>query len=275
MSGKNYYYLVAGLPDLVMEQSKVKSTLQEIKAELAHYLHPSDFKLVERLFWPVDHRNVYHLLLKTGEAFQPGGRFSPDELEEEIKNPVRLPSYVATFIQAYKNNEPLWPHLSWEDQLTALYIGEMERSPNKFMQQWFSFEKNLRNVLAALTARKFKLDVNQYVIGDDEVSRTIARSQSRDFGLHDLFPQVEKIIQIFETTQLAEREKSIDVLRWNYLDELNTFHYFSIEVILAFIIKLQIVQRWMTLDAKAGTEIFRRLLKDLENSYEFPKEFKK
>ncbi|MGC8866309.1 MAG: DUF2764 family protein [Bacteroidales bacterium] len=275
MSGRNYYYLVAGLPDLVMEQSKVKSTLQELKTELAHYLHPADFRLVEQLFWPIDHRNVYHLLLKTGEAYQPGGRFSVDELEEEIKNPSRLPSYVATFIKAHKNNEPIWPQLSWEDQLTALYINEMERSSNKFMQHWFTFEKNLRNVLAALTARKFKLDASHFIIGDDEVSRAIARSQSRDFGIHDLFPQVERIIQIFETTQLAEREKSLDVLRWNYLDELNTFHYFTIEVILAFIIKLQIVQRWMALDPKAGMEIFRRLLKDLENSYEFPKEFKK
>ncbi|NPV36153.1 MAG: DUF2764 family protein [Bacteroidales bacterium] len=275
MSGRNYYYLVAGLPDLVMEQSKVKSTLQELLTELAQYLHPADYRLVERLFWPIDHGNVYHLLLKTGEPFKSGGRFSAEELEEEIKNPVRLPRYVANFIQAYKNNEPIWPHLSWEDQLTALYLDEMCHSTNLFMRQWFTFERNLRNVLAALTARKFKLEVNKVVVGDDDISRAIARSQSRDFGISDEFPQVEKIIQIFETTQLAEREKSIDVLRWNYLDELNTFNYFSIEVILAFLIKLQIVQRWMALDPKAGVEIFRRLLKDLENSYEFPKEFKK
>lgn len=275
MSGRNYYYVVAGLPDLALDQAKVKRTMQELLEELAQYLHPADYFLVEKLFWPIDHGNVLHLLLKTGEPFRTGGRFTADELEEEIKNPVRLPHYVATFIQAYKNNEPLWPHLSWGDQLTALYLSEMCISPNLFMREWFTFEKNLRNVLAALTARKFKIEISKVVVGEDEISKAIARSPSRNFGITEEFPFIEKVLQIFEIPQLAEREKSIDLLRWNYLDELNTFNYFSIEVILAFVIKLQIVQRWMNLDPKAGAEIFRKLLKDLENSYEFPKEFKK
>jgi len=275
MSGRNYYYLVAGLPDLAMEQAKVKGTLQELHIELKQYLHPADYRLVERLFWPIDHGNVYHLLLKTGEPFKAGGRFSADELEEEIKNPTRVPAYIARFIHAYKNNEPLWPELSWEDQLTALYLNEMCQSPNRFLRQWFSFERNLRNVLAALTARKFKIEVSKVIVGDDEISRAIARSHTRDFGIADEFPMVERILQVFEINALAEREKNLDILRWNYLDELNTFNYFSIEVILAFLIKLQIVQRWIALDPKAGAEIFRRLLHDLENSYEFPKEFTK
>jgi len=44
MHKRNYYYLVAGMPDIVLDQSKISVTLSEFKEELKVNLHPADYK---------------------------------------------------------------------------------------------------------------------------------------------------------------------------------------------------------------------------------------
>jgi hypothetical protein len=40
-------------------------------------------------------------------------------------------------------------------------------------------------------------------------------------------------------------------------------------------LKLDMVIRWARLDKTAGEQLFRTLLNNLENSYEFPEDFKR
>lgn len=274
MIERNYYYLVAGLPDILIEQSKSLITQADLKAELKQHLHPADYHLVELLFMQSDNRNLLNMLLKKVDEFDTLGNFSFDELEEGIKEPELLPSYMGDFVLRFKNNNPLDPDISWENQLTSLYYNHVLESRNAFLKQWFSFEQNIRNVLIAFTARKHKLRFDVQLVGTGDTIESIKKSNARDLGLINEFPLVEKILQIYESPSLLDREKSLDIVRWNFIDELNTFNYFTIEVILGFVIKLGIVERWMKLDKKTGENLFRQFLSDLESSYEFPKEFR-
>lgn len=273
MFSRNYYYLVAGLPDINLEQNKLSVSVGDFQKELQAHLHPDDCQLVEKLFLTADNRNVLNMLLKNIQEFDDSGKYTFDELEDEIKEPENLPEYLKTFITHFKSNQPLITDMSWEDQLTTLYYDYATQVSNKFLRTWFEFERDLKNLLSGLTARRHKMPVENLLIGSNTVTDAIRKSNARDFSLSAEFPFVEKLIQINENADLLMREKAIDQLRWNYIDELNTFNYFSIEVILGFVFKLTMVERWLKLDKKTGEEMFRRLLNDLENSYEFPKEF--
>lgn len=273
MFSRNYYYLVAGLPDINLEQNKLSVTVGDFKKELQAHLHPDDFDLVEKLFLQADNRNVLNMLLKNIQEFDDSGKYTFDELEDEIKEPENLPEYLKNFIIHFKSNQPLIPDMSWEDQLSTLYFDHATQAGNKFLRTWFEYERDIKNILSGLTARRHKMPVENLLIGSNTVTDAIRKSNARDFSLSAEFPFVEKIIQINENTDLLMREKAIDQLKWNYIDELNTFNYFSIEVILGFVFKLDMVERWLKLDKKTGEEMFHKLLKDLENSYEFPKEF--
>ncbi len=273
MLGRNYYYLVAGLPDIVLEQGKLSVSLADFRNELRAHLHPDDYRLLQLLFLPADNRNVLTLLQKKNSAFDPAGNYTADELEEEIREPQQLPAYLRTFIGHFKSNVAINPGMSWEDQLAGLFYDELLDSENEFLRAWFGFDRNLRNILTGFNARRFKLQAGNLLVGNDSVTLAIQKSNARDFGLSTEFPYVDKLIQISENPNPLEREKAIDHLKWNYIDELNTFNYFSIEVILGFVIRLAMVERWLSLDRKTGADLFRRLLKDLENSYEFPKAF--
>ena len=46
-----------------------------------------------------------------------------------------------------------------------------------------------------------------------------------------------------------------------------TFHYFDLTVILGFIVKLKIIDRWMKLDEATGREMFRELVDEVRGTF--------
>ncbi|NQU86883.1 MAG: DUF2764 family protein, partial [Mariniphaga sp.] len=84
----------------------------------------------------------------------------------------------------------------------------------------------------------------------------------------------DHIFRVAESnTSPEEKEKAIDKILWAYLDEQTFFHYFTVEKILSYIIKLSIIERWMKLDAETGKALLNKLIEELKLSYTFPEEF--
>ena len=274
MFKRNYYYLVAGLPDIILDQKKLSITITEFRDEMEYHLHPKDFALVRLLFFPFDNINLLNLLLKNNAPFIDKGNFSRQYLEEEINEPAGLPEYMKKFINSFRNESPVFPNYSWENQLTWLYYNHVLEVENLFMKEWFSFNLHVNNILSAFNVRKYNLSKEGVFIGDNFVTEALKRSSLRDYGLANDFQFIEKLLSIDENGNAMEKERALDMLRWEYVNELTTFNYFTIEVLIAFLIKLFMVDRWMTLDPETGRKMFRQMISDLEKSYEFPKEFK-
>lgn len=273
MIRQNYYYLVAGLPDITLEQGKLQFGTAELKEELKTGLSKNDFRLMELLFLSVDNNNLLSLLLKENKPLSADGVYMPEVLAEEIKEPVLIRTYLKQFIESFSAETRLFPNLSYENELSTLWFEELLKTKNEFLRDWFTFELNLKNVMLVLSARKNGIPWENQVIGNNPVSEIIRKSNARDLGLSAEWPWIEKVLQIMDTEDILAREKAIDLLRWNYLDELNTFNYFTVEVLMAYYIKLEIIERWLGLDYATGEEMFRKILGDLQNSYEFPNEF--
>jgi hypothetical protein len=270
---RNYYCLIAGLPDIVMDQRKISFTLSEFKNELQDTLHKDDYKLIELLFLSYDNVNLLNLLLKNDKPYNSLGKYTRDELEVEIKEPEFIEEYLKVFIEDFKASGGTENEQSWENQLTQLYLDYVQNVSNPFLKDWFSFEKTLKNVLTAYNCKKHQLSMDDNLIGDGDIVETLKKSHARDFGLSSEVDYIEKLISIIENKNLFDREKNIDLLKWNYLDELTTFHYFSIEAVLSFMIKLIVLNRWMELDKETGKELFKKFLYDLKTTYKFPIEF--
>ena len=81
------------------------------------------------------------------------------------------------------------------------------------------------------------------------------------------FEEEAQVESVLAGDDLVAREKALDDILWNKVDSLGTFHYFDIEAILAYIAKLHIVNRWLSLDQEVGREQFRRLIKEIRGTY--------
>jgi hypothetical protein len=143
------------------------------------------------------------------------------------------------------------------DRLYASYFGYvLGVTANEFMRDYFTFQQNLQNIMAALRARQKGLDPSEYLIGEGDVVQILSSSTAEDFGLSLEFPWIESLIK---TETPHERQAMVEQIRWAYLDEHAGPDPFDFRVILAYLLKLEILERQLALSEEKGMEKVRRL----------------
>ena len=278
---KYYYYLVAGLPELTLEDSKLSYTVADFKVELYPDLSDEDKKLIDLFYLKFDNANVLKLLKDKDAAIDLRGNYSAEELVEFISSlkegdeiaDAGFPSYLSTFIFEYFNATAEDDFL-YEDRLAALYYEYAMKCKNKFVSSWFAFNLTMNNILVALTARKFKMDIAPLIVGDTEVCEALRTSGARDFGLTGEVDFLDQLVKISETEELVEREKKIDQLRWNWMEEATFFNYFTVERLFVFLLQLEMIERWISLDKEKGNQLFRSIIATLKDEVQIPAEFR-
>ena len=277
----NYYCLVTGLPELSLEDGKLSYTVANFKTEIYPELSKSDKKLVDLFYLKYDNQNLL-ALLKDKEAVvdESLGNYSADELlgviasfKEETAPDKKFPSYFYEFSELYLNT-PEEERFVIEDKLHGFYYHYAMKCGNKFVSDWFELNLNVNNILAAMAARKYKMDVTKVSVGSNFVAEALRSSNARDFGLADDLEYFEQLTRINDTVDLVEREKKIDLLKWNWMEDNTFFNYFTIEKIFVFLMKLEMIERWVSLDKEKGNEMFRKLIDQLKDEVQIPQEFR-
>jgi len=277
---REYYCLIAGLPDLFFDENKTPVTSSVFREELQHQLSPPDYKLVEYLFLPFDNLNLLNVFCEENQShFYPGNisksalefQFSPENEE------IQLPHYMIIFISRMKGMDK--KHTGWEDEniLTTLFYEHALDCPNPFLKNWFRFELNLKNIFTAFNCKKYNYEPETHLLeveGDDLVYTLLIENKLKADYFEELLPYHEELFKIAESNRKwIEIEKAVDKIKWEYLDENTFFHFFTVEKVLAFTIKLLLIERWMNLDKETGKELLNKLIDELKTSYEFPAEF--
>lgn len=268
----NYYCLVAGLPDLHLDDQKGITSLSVLKHEFAELLSANDLALMRLIYASYDNANLLLYLNHKEAVLDERGFLTASDWEQlialmrETEHPIdsRLYPYVHTFYLRTEEEEYDSTVVSREDFLSGLYYHYAMQCKNIFLSQWFEFNLNLNNVLTAIACRKHGFDVKSLVVGDNEIANMLRISNARDFSITGLFSYLEVVLRLADEPDLLEREKKIDALRWDWLEENSFFHYFGIEKILTFILKTQMMERWKNLTQEKGSEVFKGMLQQLK-----------
>ena len=276
-----YYCLVAGLPDISLDDGKLSYSVSDFKAELYPDLSAQDRKLIDLFYLKFDNTAILKLLKNKDAVIEDKGNFSAEELLQLIEAvregdtpDKKYPSYLVNFVSQYLqlSQDELYRA---DDLLAALYYSYGMSSNNAFIASWFEFNLNLNNILAALAARKYKLEVSSVIVGATSICEQLCTSNARDFGLNETLEYFEALQSIADIEELVEREKKVDMLKWKWLEDESFFHYFTIERIFVFFMQLEMIARWISLDKVKGNELFRKMIQDLKNEVQIPEEFRK
>ena len=291
-----YYHLIAGLPDIEIEDNKLTFSIVNFRNEVRPQLSMIDARLMDLFYMKFDNQNLLRYLKDKETPFDERGNITKDEMEEcfrligetnKPKNKFFLSyyesvnrrllsyfkpvsqyflSYCITFVSEYRDAQQAddVDDAKWENRLAELYYRWAMNCNNKLIADWFEFNLNLNNILAATISRKYKMSVD--VVGDNKVSESIKTSKQRDFGLGETIEDLDIYQRIADEADFFEREKKIDLLKWQWLDEQTFFKYFSIEVLFAYLIKLEIIERWVSLDPVEGGKLFRKFIESLKDS---------
>ncbi len=276
-----YYYLVAGLPDISLEDGKLSYTISDFRAESYGDLSAKDQALIDLFYLKYDHADLLSLLKDKDAVTQGKGNFSSEDLlqliasvKEGEKPDAKFPSYLYDFIAQYLAL-PADELYKAENLLASAYYAYAMKSKNSFIASWFEFNLNINNILAAFAARKYKMNVAEVIVGDTDVCEMLRTSNARDFGLSETLDYFEPLQRLVETDDLVEREKKVDQLKWKWLEDASFFHYFTVERLFVFLLQLEMIERWVLLDKEKGSELFRQMIQNLKDEVQIPEEFRK
>ena len=272
-----YYCLIAGLPSLSPDDTKITYSVTDFKSALAPILTERDRRLMRWFYLKFDNRNLLSVLHKApDDRFDDRGVFSLNDLnalvdslkeDDQIPKNSSFPAYIPKFIRSYfvrlNNGETID---SWllDDQLAALYYAEAMKCGNDFLSSWFEMNLNMGNLLSVLNCRKYGLDKEKFIVGDNEMAGLLRLSSARDLHFSDSAEYMTELLQIVEEREPMLREKRLDQLRWKWLDEQTFFKVFDIESVIAYMLRLEMIERWIKLDKALGGKTFRRLVSDMK-----------
>lgn len=104
---------------------------------------------------------------------------------------------------------------------------------NNILWKWKEFDLALRNELARGRAARKKINPDKFL------------RQGASFDIN-----ITHIAQAsLRQGSILEAEKYLDLVRWEFLDELAMGHYFDLDFLLVYALKLAILERW----ARIGT----------------------
>jgi hypothetical protein len=139
------------------------------------------------------------------------------------------------------------------------------KAKNRFVREWFAFNRDMNNVLVAQICRKHGFDVKQQVIGEGEVAEQLrTHSNQKDFGLNELPGDYQAILALAQIEDLMAREKGMDAIRFEWLHDRTEFDFFSPEMVFAYYLESVMLHRWSLLTVEEGEKVFRGMVADMK-----------
>ena len=250
-----YYSFISGLPDLEFDpRSDVISPGAFLK-KLENLLPAEEMEYVRLLRFQKFHNTLWNRLTgikRTDELLPddlPGSFSSGSESFQD------LPGYLRRLIIWREGKGLKVPESQIPQKLQYFYFDQLLHSRNRFLQQWGESELNRLNFLAARRSELLPSGKeNKLIEGNDyydlllefSVVHKIIRTEFSDAA------ELEKLSTDSNTNYL-EREMEIDRLRWNSIDRINRFEYFTIDVILGYFQKLLLLERWKEIFSPGST----------------------
>jgi hypothetical protein len=149
------------------------------------------------------------------------------------------------------------PRIEW------LY-GRCAASPSKYLREWGRFDRNLRNVIAAHTARGKGVNIADSLVGTDEITLSLSRSTAADFNLKGELEYIDTLLTALgDVANIVEKERAIDLIRWDKSNALAEFDSFGMPTVLSYLVKVGIIRRWAALDPVVGREMYERLVGEM------------
>ena len=143
-----------------------------------------------------------------------------------------------------------------EENLNAHFYRAAMNCKNRFIRLYFALDLEIRNRKVDYVASKMERNADSY---------KVCPAKNVDLNLSE--EQLARPQAIFANKNILEKEQQLDSFKWDYISGLNGYGEFNMDVILAFLAKGKLIDRWNKLDAKAGEEMFRKLVDEVRGTF--------
>lgn len=156
-------------------------------------------------------------------------------------------------------------------QVVAFYQDIMSKTDQPTLRAIIDFALSQRTIMAALRRRHRGLPPPRpgEPRGAGPWVRHIERNWSdANFNLAGVYPWIPECRQLLESEQPLALEKRLMGLLWDYVDRLTDGQYFTFDVVLVYVCKWVLVNRWLSCDEQAAATRFEQLLTEVIGGHE-------
>lgn len=269
---KEYYYLISSLVELSLDTGKLPITTAQFINFCSEEMDEKDFIDLKKIFIFNDIQNA--LFYKDRNInYKTPSFYSEEDFKENLKDTDTFFQFLAEFFYNKKNEKRETPDLLEIDESFSLLYKNIEAFSEGFLRDYFIFELNLRNITTALSLISNNLSITNKIIPYEYISDTIKKSTSPDLGLSKHIDYIEELTEIYKNNDLIKIEKTIEDIRWKWLDDRVGNNYFSSDFIFAYSVKLNSVERWNSLTDKMGEEKLNNLIENISMNIKFPDQY--
>ncbi len=254
-----YYFLVTLLPPLSFDETP-EITFAELDELLHENLSKHDYAKTAIIRRYYDLINLRALWLS--DSFDLFGTLSADEIEEAAFIGHGLPRYVHDFLEQYDKNADRLRHFP---SLLAHFFRSNNLS-DPFLKAYLKFEREVRLILTAFRAQKLQADLIlelQYENPEEEfIAQLLAQKDAPEYEPPEEYRELKIIFSKYNGDPL-HLQRAIDEYRLEKIDSFASISdTFSIERILAYLIKLIVIEKWVTLNRQKGLQIIETIVKE-------------
>ena len=156
-------------------------------------------------------------------------------------------SYTAIRDFLYENSSEAdrrlieWLEFSYkEENINSHFYNACRKCRNRFIKEFFAYDFAARTEKVAF-------------LSGEQTSQ--------------VFDEKESIVKAFKIKNIVDRERQLDTITWDKICSLTSYGEFDVNVLLAFLAKAHLIERWSKLDKATGEMLFRKFVDEISATY--------
>ena len=272
----NYYYLIASLPDINLDDIDIKFDIDDILQSIEANLSSEDLAFYHELLYINDIKNLVKAIATAHHHPVPHQYFAAlSSIGEDIivnykKDTDGLPKFISDILEEKEERFDDLSISKIENMFLQSYFEKLQVSDCIFIKKFAKFNISLLNIITALNCRKQDLKIEDSILDDEETSKNLIKNTGKDFGLSDQFEYINQLEEYIDSGSVWELESYVDKLRWRFCEEVTSPLFFQVDNILAYIVKLSIIRRRTTQDIEKARERLQMLTNQALETLEIP-----
>ena len=150
-----------------------------------------------------------------------------------------------------------------KEKIGLEFYKEALASRSTFIQEFFQFDLNVRNAKVRYLNQALGRDPQKDVL-------SLVDPDAEEQGIEveePEFKEAARLQAILEGKDILARERGIDDLYWDKIDEITLFDYLNFSKVLGLVVKMMIIRRWLLLDEETGRAMFKRLVDEVRGTF--------
>ena len=150
-----------------------------------------------------------------------------------------------------------------KDQIGLEFYKEALSHRLGFIREFFQFDLNVRNQKVRYLNHALGREPEKDILSlrDPEAEETGLEPEAPEFK------EETRLQSILEGKDILARERGIDDLYWEKIDEITLFDYLNFDKILGIMVKMMIIRRWLILDEEKGRAMFKKLVDEVRGTF--------